>query len=177
MIIKDAQTVIDKIEIEEELDFLFPELHRIHDHDLVSIGAWKDHTDWYKELSSEEIKQLSEFVEVEQDNTVENSSTGAESLEEEPSEYQYYEEAKQKFAPGALQDSLVFLFDREARQNAETYISERAHLEGLAALNPQNLGKASPLTVANLANYFILRDESFVKEEVDENAEAIALSH
>jgi hypothetical protein len=191
MIRQDVLTVIDKIETDEELDFLFPEMTRVHNHDLVAIAAWKNHVDWYQELSSEEMKQLNEFMTVEQQDSVEDSSDEVDYFEEAPAEYEFYDEISQKFVPVALRDSLVFLFDTDARQNAEGYIDGRAQLEDLAALNPQNLCKASPLTIANLYWYFSERDESLVEDktedserdeslvedETEEIAEEMALSH
>jgi hypothetical protein len=113
----------------------------------------------------------------EQQDAVEDSSDEVDSFEEAPAECKAYDEISQKFVSGALCDSLVFLFNAEARQNAEGYINERAQLEDLAALNPQNLCKASPLTVANLCWYFSARDESLVEDETEEVAKEMALSH
>jgi hypothetical protein len=174
---QDVLTVLDKTETNEELDFLFPEMTRIYNHDLAVIGAWKNHLDWYQELSHEEMEQLNEFIAVEQQDVLDDNSVEVDYLEEEPAECKFYEEISQKFVPGVLYDSLVFLFNAEARQNAEGYIDERAQLEDLAALNPQNLCKASPLTLANLCWYFSARDESLVEDETAEVAEEMALSH
>jgi uncharacterized protein YdaT len=176
MIRQDALTVLDKIQTDDELDFLFPEMTKIHDHDLVAIAAWKNHVDWYQQLSFEEMKQLNEFIAIEQQDTVENSSDEVDYLEEAQAEYKAYDEIRQKSVPGVLHDSLVFLFDSEVRQNAENYIDERAQLEDLAALNQDNLCKASPLTIANLAWYFSARDESLVEDDAEENAGVIASS-
>ncbi|NJM98731.1 MAG: hypothetical protein HC800_17655 [Phormidesmis sp. RL_2_1] len=183
LIRQDILTVLDKIETIDELDFLFPEVTRIYHHDLAAISAWKAHIDWYQELPSEEMKQLNESSAAEQQEALVESLVEVEvevevdPTKEEPAELKFYEEASQKFVPYILVDSLVFLFDPEERQDAENYIDERAQLENLAALNPQNLCKASPLTVANLYGYFAQRDESLVETETEEDAEKVALSH
>ncbi len=166
---RDVLCTLEQSETQEDLDFLFPEITRIHDHDLAALGAWQNHIDWYQELSSEDLKQLNAFIP--EDDAEENLVSPA--LDERPAEYDFYEEATQKFTPLALYRSLVYSFSREKRQKGEIYISERAQLENLIALSPQNLSKASPLTVANLALYFGASDESPREEseqEVDKEA-------
>lgn len=156
---KDASITLDKAETIDELDFLFPELTRVHDHDLVSIEAWKNRIEWTQSLSGEERKQLEAVVEHEIDRSEDVAAT-ENHLDDKPAEYAFYKNAKSNFIPAALHESLVYLFDAEARRQGEDYITERAMLESLAAFNPQNLGKASPLAVANLNLYFAARDES-----------------
>ncbi len=177
MIKQDVLTVLDKVKTDEEIGFLFPEVTRVYNHDLVAIATWKNHLDWYQELATEEMKQLNEFTAAEPHDDVEDSSIEVDYIEEEPAECKLYEEVSQKFVPGVLRDSLVLLFNPEVRQKAEDYIGERAHLEGLAVLNSQNLCKATPLTVANLDWYFAARDESLLEEETKEVVEEMALSH
>ncbi len=167
---QDVLYVLDQSETDEELDFLFPEITRIHNHDLAAIEVWKGHTDWYQELSPEEIQQLNEFIAGEQENTTEDSSADIDDTEEKPAEYEFYKEAKQKFASRALRGSLILLFDSERRQDVERYISERAELEDFIALSPQNLSKASSLTVANLGLYFMFGDESLEEDETQEES-------
>lgn len=161
---KDAVATLDQAETIDELDFLFPELTRIHDHDLVAISAWNDHIEWSKTLSDEEMKQLN-ALEIE---GIESSSIAEDSSDDKPIEYSVYEDAKSNFVPQALYDSLVYSFSPELRQKGEEYISERAALESLSAFSPQNLRKASPLAVANLELYFAIRDESLVEEETED---------
>jgi hypothetical protein len=47
---QDSLNVIDRCETEDELDFLFPELTRIHDHDLAVLESWQNHVDWMRSL-------------------------------------------------------------------------------------------------------------------------------
>ncbi len=170
---QDALAALDKIETNDELDFLFPELTRIHNHDLVAINAWNNHIEWSKTLSINEVKQLNTLVdneaeETESDITIEGSS------DDKPIEYSVYEEAKSNFVPQALHESLVYSFSAELRRRGEEYIAERAALESLTAFGPQTLSKASPLAVANLELYFALRDESLVDEAEDSAITAVA---
>jgi hypothetical protein len=53
---QDSLTVIDRCETEDELDFLFPELTRIHDHDLAVLESWQNHVDWMRSLPPSELK-------------------------------------------------------------------------------------------------------------------------
>ena len=59
---KDAALTLEKSETIDELDFLFPELTRIHDHDLVAIEAWKNRVEWFQSLPEAELKQLKAFT-------------------------------------------------------------------------------------------------------------------
>jgi len=172
-IYRDVRYTLDQSEQQYELDFLFPELSRIRDHDLVTVGAWRNHIDWYQELPEEDLKQLNATVEKEAEE--ENSMLADEAIDEKPDEYVFYEDAKSKFVPQALYDSLVYSFNAEARQAGEAYIEKRAQLETLTAFSSQNLCQASPLTIANLELYFSVRDESLVQDEtVDATVAAVA---
>src|SRR5919202_760619 len=55
---QDSLTVINRCETEDELDFLFPELTRIHDHDLAVLESWQNHVDWMRSLPASELKLL-----------------------------------------------------------------------------------------------------------------------
>jgi hypothetical protein len=55
---QDSLTVIERCETEDELDFLFPELTRIHDHDLAVLESWQNHVDWMRSLPPSELKLL-----------------------------------------------------------------------------------------------------------------------
>ncbi len=167
---QDAIATLDQAETIDELDFLFPELTRIHDHDLVAISAWNDHVEWSKTLSSEEMKQLNALKTEE----IESNLDAEEPSDDKPAEYLSYETAKSNFVPDALWGSLAYSFSVERRQRSEEYIAERASLESLSAFSPQNLQKASPLTVANLALYFSMRDESLVEDEAAKTEKVVA---
>ena len=167
---QDAVKVVSDIKEVEELDFFFPEIHRIHDHDLVTIAAWQAHVDWYQTLDSEELHQLSAMT-IEEQTTLEVAGVEPEIELAKPLEYVYYEKAQDQSHTAAIRDSLLYLMDPDQRTESQSYITERAQLEGLSALTTENLQKATPLTVANLEYYFLVRDDSSEEEEESEALE------
>lgn len=169
---QDAVTTLNKAETIDELDFLFPELTRIHDHDLVSIKAWKDRIDWSKTLSEDEIQQLKALVDTESVE-IEDIALIEDYTDDKPAEYALYEKAKSSFIPNALWNSLLYSFDTELRRQEEEYIVERAMLESLTAFSSQNLRKASPLAIANLNLYFAAKDESLREKTEEDTAVAV----
>lgn len=173
----DVLNTLDQYETQAELDFLFPEITRIYNHDLAALGAWQNHIDWYQELSSDELNQLNTVMTEENDSSLAERS-GSVNLIEKPLEYELYETVSQKFEPMALHRSLLYLFDEKERRGEEIYINERAQLEELTALSLQNLQKASSLTISNLGLYFSIRDESLTEQEAEEKAiETMASPH
>lgn len=158
---RDALDAIEACDSQAELDFLFPEVTRIHNHDLAAINSWRSHTDFYKTLSPADIKLLTssypsntEFV------TPNAADEGSEIALATPSEYSLYEDFRQKSHYDALRDQLIFLIAPSQRQAYEAYISEQAAIAGLKGLNSSNLQKVSHLAVANLYSYFQIRDAS-----------------
>jgi hypothetical protein len=145
----DTVNIIDACETEDELDFIFPEIKRLHDHDLVVLNSWQHHVDWRRSLSPEEEKLLSSanFSDSDTYNTENNQKIGTSPL---PPEQKIYEELKQKSHPLSLRDQLRFMMQTELRREAETYISLQAPLSGYKALVPANLQQASHMTIANL---------------------------
>jgi hypothetical protein len=161
-ICEDALTVIDKCESHDELDFLFPEITRIHNHDLVVIESWQNHVDWVKSLPPAELKLLNsaDF----------NSNLNPEATQtlinlEIPPEQISYENIAEKSHFYSLRDQLLFMFEPALRREYENYVSQQAAISGYRTLVTSNLQQASDLTVANLFHYFNIRDES--QEEVD----------
>jgi hypothetical protein len=153
-ICEDAHTIIDRCESPDELDFLFPELTRIHNHDLLIIESWHNHVSWVKSLSPSELKLLnsSGFNNSETIQTITAS--------EVPPEQLIYESIAKKSHFHSLRDQLSFMFEPELRRKYEFYVSQQATNSGYRILVPSNLQQASDLTVANLYYYFKLRDES-----------------
>jgi DNA-binding ferritin-like protein len=177
---QDSISVINRIEDTDELDFFFPEIHRIHGHDLPTISAWHEHANWYQTLSADELKAINtlpakldaaEELETGPNKEEEGSQ---EDVSEMPWEYQLYEKAQNISHPNAMRDSLYFLMDDESRIEFEEYVSERAKLEGLSSLTEKNLKAADSLTVANLLYYFQCRDKSLQVEE--EEVEAVEVT-
>lgn len=145
---------INQCESHDELDFLFPELTRIHNHDLVIIESWQNHVDWVKSLPPAELKLLNSanFNNSETPQTITNS--------EIPPEQISYENIAKKSHFYSLRDQLLFIFAPELRREYENYVSQQAANSGYRTLVTSNLQQASDLTVANLFHYFNIRDES-----------------
>ena len=151
---QDSASVINRIEDVDDLDFFFPEIHRIHGHDLPTISAWHEHANWYQTLSADELKAINTLpteLEAADEPKIDPGKEGYENQEdvsEIPWEYQLYEKAQDISHPSAMNDSLLFLMDDESRTASEEYVSERAKLEGLSSLTERNLKAADSLTVA-----------------------------
>jgi len=176
---QDSVSVINRIE-DDELGFFFPEIHRIHGHDLPTISAWHEHVNWYQTLSADELKEVNtlptrlEAAEELKIDSGKEKEGNQEDVSEMPWEYQLYEKAQDISHPAAMTDSLLFLMDDESRTKSEKYVSERANLEGLSSLTERNLKAADSLTVANLLYYFACRDESL--EAKEEEAEVVEVA-
>ena len=154
---QDSLSVIDHCESEEELDFLFPELIRIHNHDLAVLASWQNHVDWMRTLSSDE-KQLLASSDV---SVVDSSEANQDSdFVVEPEEQLLYENLKQKSHYLSLRDQLRFMVKPDLRQNHESYVSQQATVSGYKALVPANWQEIPDLTVANLYWYFKIRNGS-----------------
>jgi hypothetical protein len=157
---QDSLTVIDRCETEDELDFLFPELTRIHDHDLAVLESWQNHVDWMRSLPPSELKLL-QSADFSNSEIPVNSDTNADTTADSaPPEQLLYENLKQKSHPASLRDQLVLMMKPSLRQEFASYISQQSAIAGYKTLVPANLQKASDLAVANLYWYFKVRDES-----------------
>ncbi|MGB5960306.1 MAG: hypothetical protein WBG73_06565 [Coleofasciculaceae cyanobacterium] len=153
---QDILTVIERCETEDELDFLFPEITRIHDHDLAVLESWQNHVDWMRTLPNSELKLL-------QSADFNNSEVTANAdiiINSVPAEQLLYDNLKQKSHPASLLNQLQLMMKPSLRQEFAAYISKQAAMAGFKTLVPANLQKASDLAVANLYWYFKVRDES-----------------
>ncbi|MDY7023509.1 MAG: hypothetical protein SWJ54_19500 [Cyanobacteriota bacterium] len=150
--------MIESCETEDELDFIFPELTHIHNHDLAALEAWENQIDWMMTLSAEDLKLL-ESADFEDGELTKTAETELASVTEPP-EYSYYQEVKQKSHFVSLQDQLLFLMKPQLRKESEIYVSQQAETEGFKTINASNLQKASNMTVANLYWYFKVREET-----------------
>ncbi|WP_199328216.1 hypothetical protein [Cylindrospermum sp. FACHB-282] len=162
-ICEDAITVINRCESDEELDFLFPEITRIRNHDLVLINSWQNHVDWIKSLPASELKLLNSST----FNTSETNQTLTAS--EIPPEQLIYENLAEKSHFYSLRDQLLFIFEPDLRREYEIYVSQQAANSGYKTLVTSNLQQASHLTVANLFHYFNIRNESQKTAEIPSN--------
>jgi len=157
---QDSLTVIDRCETEDELDFLFPELTRIHDHDLAVLESWQNHVDWMRSLPPSELKLL-QSADFDNSEVPVNSDTNTDTTAlATPPEQLLYENLKQKSHPASLRDQLTLMMKPELRQEFASYISQQSAIAGYKTLVPANLQKASNLAVANLYWYFKIRDEA-----------------
>jgi hypothetical protein len=147
----DSLSVIESCKSEDELDFLFPEITRIHNHDLAVLESWQAHTDWIQTLSPDEKLQLASS-----DFSATDSSDGNEEsvVIGEPEEQLLYENLKQKSHYQSLRDQLKFMVKPDLRQGHESYISQQAIASNYKALAPSNWQAIPDLTVANLYWYF-----------------------
>ncbi|MEQ8996351.1 MAG: hypothetical protein RID53_07575 [Coleofasciculus sp. B1-GNL1-01] len=167
---QDALTVIERCDTEDELDFLFPELTRIHDHDLLVLESWQNQVDWMRSLPASEVKLLQSADFSNSDATATPDASADPNVLAEPPEQLLYENLKQKSHPASLLDQLQFMIKPKLRQEWKTYITQQAAIAGYKTLVPANLEKASNLAVANLYWYFQVRDES--EEETEQSVKS-----
>ncbi len=153
---QDTINIIDCCD-DNELDFIFPEITRIHGHDLAVLNSWQNHIDWRRSLSPDDAKMLlsSDFSSSKITNIQETTTVLA-----APPEQLLYENLKQKSHFLSLRDQIIFMMQPTLRREAELYITEQAASNGYKALILSNLQQSSNLAVANLYWYFKVRDES-----------------
>lgn len=156
---KDTLTVINKCETEEELDFLFPEITRIHDHDLAVLESWQNHIDWLRTLPESELKLL-ESAEFNPTEIAQISDTNSTTALEIPPEIQLYESLKQKSHPQSLLDQMRLMMQPELRRQYELYVSQQSAIAQHKTLTQPNLQQASNLAIANLYWYFKHREQT-----------------
>ncbi|VXD23731.1 hypothetical protein [Planktothrix paucivesiculata] len=163
---QDALNVIENCQTQDELDFIFPEITRIHNHDLAALELWKNQVDWFNSLPPSDLKLL-ESVDLNESklNSVSNSESSLKTIEKPPEQI-FYENIREKSHSSSLEQQLKFLMRSTLRKEAEIYVSENAENFGYRTLNLANLEKSSNLTVANLYWYFKVREES--EEEIEE---------
>ncbi|MGB3759854.1 MAG: hypothetical protein WBA07_26365 [Rivularia sp. (in: cyanobacteria)] len=165
-ICENASTIINSCKSEDELNFLFPEMSRIRNHDLAVVETWQNQIDWMRSLPASELELLnsSDFNSPETEEIVEIETTSiALSV---PPEQVIYENLSEKSHYYSLRDQLRFMFQPDLRKDYESYINLQAQAAGYKTLVTRNLQQASDLTIANLYHYFNIREES-VSEEVE----------
>ena len=151
---QDVLSIIDTCKSEDELDFLFPEIMRIHDHDLAALGSWQSYVDWRRSLSSEELKLLSSDDFRNSELTIGPEATINTTVDLVLPEQQLYDNLKQKSHYQSLRDQLKFMLKPDLRRTHESYISQQAIASNYKALAPSNWEAIPDLTVANLYWYF-----------------------
>ncbi len=150
-ICKESLAFIDECESEEELDFLFPELARIHSYDLALLESWQTHVEWIPTLSLDE-RQVLASSDIPATDILDSSEEIA--VITKPEEQSLYENLKPKSHYLSLRDQLKFMVKPDLRKGHESYISQQAPASGYKALAPSNWQEVSDLTVANLYWYF-----------------------
>ena len=153
---QDALSVIECCESEEELDFLFPEITRIHGHDLAVLESWQNHIDWMQTLSLDDRQLLASSDIPAADSS---DSNEAPAILAEPEEQLLYQNLKPKSHYLSLRNQLQFIVKPNLRQTHEFYISQQAAASGYKALAPSNWQEVPDLTVANLYWYFKVREQ------------------
>lgn len=156
---QDLFSLISGCQSEDEIEFMFPEVMRICNHDLVTLETWKNQINWIDSLSLGERKELLNS------NIVNSDIVDAEILEvnegsidlAQPAEQLFYEGIKPRSHFGALRDQLKFMVKPEFRQQHESYIVERTMNSSYKALAPSNWQEVPDLTVANL--YWYLKEK------------------
>jgi hypothetical protein len=146
----DALAAVDQISSQAELDFLFPELVRIHDHDLPVLNLWQTQSDWVATLQPDE-KSLLQNSEL---NPIDLKMSSTDSWLDVPSEQTLYEELQLKSNNVTLCNQLRLMMSPNMRLEYASTISQQAQSSGLKALTMDNLEAASAYTIANLHHYF-----------------------
>lgn len=135
---------------QNELNFLAPEISRIHECDLFILESWQHQTEWMRSLSSSELKSFQN-----PDSSIDNYSEQLDNISEvELPEQNLQEDIHDR----AVLDRLLFMMDVDRRRKAELYIAQKAIGSGNKTLNSENLQLVSEKTVANLYSYFQSKD-------------------
>ncbi len=168
---QDTVGIISSCESHDELDFLFPEITRIYNHDLEVLDSWQNHIDWMRSRSdSEGVSLPSSELNLLSSADFNNSDLiTSQDPNLAPPEQLIYEDLAGKSHFCSLRDQLLYLFDYELRQQSELYINQQAANAGYKTLVTSNLQQASNLAVANLYYYFKIRDESEETLELPSN--------
>lgn len=147
---RDSLAAINQINSQAELDFLFPEIIRIHDHDLQALTLSLAQIDWVQELHPDEAKLLNGSERL----PIKLQMLETDSLLEMPLEQTLYKELQSKSTFVALCDQLRLMMAPDMRLEYASVISQKAKSKDLKALTMNNLQTASDYTIANLYHYF-----------------------
>ncbi|MGB7892235.1 MAG: hypothetical protein WCF82_10095 [Microcoleus sp.] len=162
---QDGISIIECCDSDEELDFLFPEITRIHNHDLAALDIWLNQIEWTKALPPSELKQLQSADLSKSNLTVVEDKKLAPTVLAIPDEQLFYEKLRPKSHFYALRTQLELMLEPLRGEKYNAYIIEQGEIAGHKSLVASNLEKASDFAVANLFYYFRVRDES--EEELE----------
>jgi hypothetical protein len=154
LIRQDSRQAVALVNSEAELDFLFPEITHIQNHDLTALNLWKTQLSWLQELPAAEVQQLSAAGL--SPLALPESQLGE--LVEVPVAQTQYDCFKAKSYYTALKDQLRLFVEPDLRGEYVVSINQQAQTQKLQALTPENLSQASDFTIANLYNYFQPQD-------------------
>ncbi|SKB14647.1 conserved hypothetical protein [Planktothrix sp. PCC 11201] len=155
-IIKDCLYLTESCQSEAEIDFIFPRINSIINHDMLLIDFWKNNLKVIQNLSVEDQEKLANLDVT--DIVSLNQSQESNALQKR-SPFELYQELKAQSHFVALKDQLKFLIKPELRFEYESYISQRAiaiNFQGIALTNWQEV---PDLTVANLYYYFKAQEQ------------------
>ncbi len=144
---QNTLSVVATCESQAELDFIFPEITRIHHQDLQVLESWQTQIDVMQALSPSELQQLSNL-------SLEDVDTIEPKILQIPPEEAVYETLRLQTDFRGLRDQLRFMIKPESRREYEVAIDTLAPKAGYSALVPSSWQDASDLTVANLYWYF-----------------------
>jgi gas vesicle protein len=163
---QDGLRIIDACDSDDELDFLFPEIARIHNHDLVLLDSWQNQIEWTKALPKGELKLLQSADFSASQTYISEEAKSAKTALVIPPEQLIYENLRPKSHFYSLCTQLELMLEPQRREEYESYIIKQGEIAGYKTFVGSNLEKASDLAVANLYHYLKVRDES---EDESEN--------
>ena len=155
---QDILNLIDQISTDDELNFLFPEITHLHNHDFPVLETWQSNIDYRLSLKPLEQKRLSEQKILPEVNfnieDVVNSNLSIEFIPEVLPEELEYSKLKKKCDILSLKEQLRLLMNPQIRLEYTAYISRQATRYNYESLVSENLEEASNFALANLYYYF-----------------------
>jgi hypothetical protein len=148
---RDSLNVLNECDLDVELGFLFPEIKRIHDHDLVSLALWQARAEWTNALPPSELELL-QLPSADDSPAITQPASQLFGVEVLPEEL-YYAELCDKSHPQAMRDQLRFMLSPDLRQQAEQFVDQYGHSQGRRILTKPYLEEMSDGGVANLYWY------------------------
>ena len=159
-IIKDCMELTESCQSEEEIDFIFPRINYIINHDIILIDFWKNNLKVIQNLSIEDQEKLASFNVT--DIVSLNKAQKSNALQK-PSPFELYQELKAQSHFVALKDQLKFILKPELRSEYESYIIQKAIALNFKGLALTNWKEVPDLTVANL--YYSFKEKKFLDLE------------
>lgn len=146
--------VLDCCSTSDELEFIFPEIHRIQTVDLPNFAAWQMQLEWWGTLSLKEQYNiqllLNDELLVQVNSDAINERSGLTTTVIEPAECQLYREYIERTTPLAIHEFLYLLIDEQRRSTVIEAIVAASQERKLPALTPSVLELASNLSIANI---------------------------